>query len=449
MGKLFGTDGVRGVANTELTADLAYKVGKAGSYVLAKETHHRPKILVGIDTRISCDMLQNALASGILSAGGDVYILGVIPTPAVAYLVRKHKADAGVMISASHNPMEYNGIKFFNGSGFKLNDEMEDEIEEIIFHGMESLPTPTGGDLGRIYDLTSAAQEYRDFIKSRNQEDLSGLKLLLDCANGATSNYAGSIFSDLGAEVTVIHNQPDGTNINQNCGSTHMESLKEKLLSGSYDLGIAYDGDGDRVLTMTADGELVDGDKIIAIIGKYLKEQGKLSNNTIVGTIMSNLGLKLMAEENEMDIILSNVGDRYVLEDMLKGNFSIGGEQSGHIILLDYNTTGDGIMSSLVLLNVMKHSKKTLKDLSEIMTTMPQVLENVKVPNDKKAAVMADKEIAKEISRIEELLNGKGRVLLRPSGTEPLIRIMLEGPDVSVIQDEADILAKLIQTKLS
>lgn len=449
MGKLFGTDGVRGVANTELTADLAYKVGKAGSYVLAKETHHRPKILVGIDTRISCDMLQNALASGILSAGGDVYILGVIPTPAVAYLVRKHKADAGVMISASHNPMEYNGIKFFNGSGFKLNDEMEDEIEEIIFHGMESLPTPTGGDLGRIYDLTSAAQEYRDFIKSKNQEDLSGLKLLLDCANGATSNYAGSIFSDLGAEVTVIHNQPDGTNINQNCGSTHMESLKEKLLSGSYDLGIAYDGDGDRVLTMTADGELVDGDKIIAIIGKYLKEQGKLSNNTIVGTIMSNLGLKLMAEENEMDIILSNVGDRYVLEDMLKGNFSIGGEQSGHIILLDYNTTGDGIMSSLVLLNVMKHSKKTLKDLSEIMTTMPQVLENVKVPNDKKAAVMADKEIAKEISRIEELLNGKGRVLLRPSGTEPLIRIMLEGPDVSVIQDEADILAKLIQTKLS
>ncbi|MBU5449753.1 phosphoglucosamine mutase [Acetivibrio sp. MSJd-27] len=448
MGKLFGTDGVRGVANTELTADLAYKVGKAGSYVLAKETHHRPKILVGIDTRISCDMLQNALASGILSAGGDVYILGVIPTPAVAYLVRKHKADAGVMISASHNPMEYNGIKFFNGSGFKLNDEMEDEIEEIIFHGMESLPTPTGGDLGRIYDLTSAAQEYRDFIKSKNQEDLSGLKLLLDCANGATSNYAGSIFSDLGAEVTVIHNQPDGTNINQNCGSTHMESLKEKLLSGSYDLGIAYDGDGDRVLTMTADGELVDGDKIIAIIGKYLKEQGKLSNNTIVGTIMSNLGLKLMAEENEMDIILSNVGDRYVLEDMLKGNFSIGGEQSGHIILLDYNTTGDGIMSSLVLLNVMKHSKKTLKDLSEIMTTMPQVLENVKVPNDKKAAVMADKEIAKEISRIEELLNGKGRVLLRPSGTEPLIRIMLEGPDVSVIQDEADILAKLIQTKL-
>ncbi len=449
MGKLFGTDGVRGVANTELTADLAYKVGKAGSYVLAKETHHRPKILVGIDTRISCDMLQNALASGILSAGGDVYILGVIPTPAVAYLVRKHKADAGVMISASHNPMEYNGIKFFNGSGFKLNDEMEDEIEEIIFHGMESLPTPTGGDLGRIYDLTSAAQEYRDFIKSKNQEDLNGLKLLLDCANGATSNYAGSIFSDLGAEVTVIHNQPDGTNINQNCGSTHMESLKEKLLSGSYDLGIAYDGDGDRVLTMTADGELVDGDKIIAIIGKYLKEQGKLSNNTIVGTIMSNLGLKLMAEENEMDIILSNVGDRYVLEDMLKGNFSIGGEQSGHIILLDYNTTGDGIMSSLVLLNVMKHSKKTLKDLSEIMTTMPQVLENVKVPNDKKAAVMADKEIAKEISRIEELLNGKGRVLLRPSGTEPLIRIMLEGPDVSVIQDEADILAKLIQTKLS
>jgi phosphoglucosamine mutase len=448
MGKLFGTDGVRGVANTELTADLAYKVGKAGSYVLAKETHHRPKILVGIDTRISCDMLQNALASGILSAGGDVYILGVIPTPAVAYLVRKHEADAGVMISASHNPMEYNGIKFFNGSGFKLNDEMEDEIEEIIFHGMESLPTPTGGDLGRIYDLTSAAQEYRDFIKSKNQEDLSGLKLLLDCANGATSNYAGSIFSDLGAEVTVIHNQPDGTNINQNCGSTHMESLKEKLLSGSYDLGIAYDGDGDRVLTMTADGELVDGDKIIAIIGKYLKEQGKLSNNTIVGTIMSNLGLKLMAEENEMDIILSNVGDRYVLEDMLKGNFSIGGEQSGHIILLDYNTTGDGIMSSLVLLNVMKHSKKTLKDLSEIMTTMPQVLENVKVPNDKKAAVMADKEIAKEISRIEELLNGKGRVLLRPSGTEPLIRIMLEGPDVSVIQDEADILAKLIQTKL-
>ncbi len=448
MGKLFGTDGVRGVANTELTADLAYKVGKAGSYVLAKETQHRPKILVGIDTRISCDMLQNALASGILSAGGDVYVLGVIPTPAVAYLVRKHKADAGVMISASHNPMEYNGIKFFNANGFKLNDELEDEIEEIIFHGMESLPTPTGGDLGRIYDLTSAAQEYCDFIKSKNQEDLSGLKLLLDCANGATSNYAGSIFSDLGAKVTVIHNQPDGTNINKDCGSTHMESLKEKLLSGSYDLGIAYDGDGDRVLTMTADGELVDGDKIIAIIGKYLKEQGKLSNNTIVGTIMSNLGLKLMAEENGMNIVLSNVGDRYVLEDMQKGNYSIGGEQSGHIILLDYNTTGDGIMSSLVLLNVLQHSRKTLKELAKIMVTMPQVLENVKVPNEKKAVIMADGEIAEVIARIEKLLAGKGRVLLRPSGTEPLIRIMLEGPDVPVIQKQADVLAELIQSKL-
>lgn len=448
MGKLFGTDGVRGVANTELTADLAYKVGKSGSYVLAKENHHKPKILVGIDTRISCDMLQNALASGILSAGGDVYILGVIPTPAVAYLVRKHKADAGVMISASHNPMEYNGIKFFNGDGFKLSDEIEEEIEELIFCGMDSLPAPTGGDLGRIYDMTYAAQEYSDFIKSKNQEDLSGLKLLLDCANGATSNYAGHIFSDLGAEVTVIHNQPDGTNINKNCGSTHMEGLRKKLLSGTYDLGIAYDGDGDRVLTMTADGELVDGDKIIAIIGNYLKNQGKLSNNTIVGTIMSNLGLKIMAEENGMDIVLSNVGDRYVLEDMLKGNFSIGGEQSGHIILLDYNTTGDGIMSSLVLLNVLKHSNKTLKELAEIMKTMPQVLENVKVPNDKKTEIIADEEIAKEIEQIEKSLNGKGRVLLRPSGTEPLIRIMLEGPEVSDIQKKAETLAKLIQRKL-
>lgn len=446
MGRLFGTDGVRGIANEELTADLAYKLGRAGAFVLT-EGAHRPKILVGMDTRISGDMLEAALVSGILSVGAEAICVGVVPTPAIAYLTRKYNADAGVVISASHNPVEYNGIKFFNGNGYKLSDELEDKIQSIIENNFEGVPAPTGADLGRKVLEEAALEDYVNFAKSTIDVDLKGLKVALDCANGAAYRAAAEGFAQLGAEVYVINNNPDGININEKCGSTHPEELMEYVVKEGCDLGLAFDGDADRCLAVDNKGNLIDGDFIMAICGKHLKEQGKLKDDMVVVTVMSNLGLDIAFNKEKISTIKTKVGDRYVLEEMVKGGYKLGGEQSGHIIFLDYNTTGDGLITGLQIAAVVKRSGKSLSELASMMTKLPQVLVNAKVPNNMKDIHETDSEIAEEIRRIEEQFKGCGRVLIRPSGTEPLVRVMLEGEDQAELDRVAHALAKMIEEK--
>lgn len=448
MGRLFGTDGVRGVANQELTPELAYKLGRAGAFVLTEGTH-KPKIIVGMDTRISGYMLEAALVSGILSVGAEAVCLGVVPTPAVAYLTRKYGADAGVVISASHNPVEDNGIKFFNGQGYKLSDELEDKIESVIESNFEGVPSPVGADLGRRVVEESALDDYVEFAKSTVDGNLKGLKIALDCANGASYESAVVTFRQLGAEVVVINNDPDGVNINANCGSTHPEELMDYVVKKRCDLGLAFDGDADRCLAVDEKGKLISGDFILAICGKYLKDQGKLNKNVLVVTVMSNLGLDLALREEDIATIKTKVGDRYVLEEMLKEEYSLGGEQSGHIIFLEHNTTGDGLVTGLQLAAVVKKSGKKLSELASMMTELPQVLVNAKVPNNMKDIHETDFEIVEAIKEIEEKLHGCGRVLIRPSGTEPLVRVMLEGKVQSELDEMAHSLANLIEKKAS
>lgn len=448
MSRMFGTDGVRGIANTELDARLAYNLGRVGAYVLT-EGAHKPKILVGKDTRISGDMLEAALVAGILSVGAEAVVLGVVPTPAVAHLTREYGADAGVMISASHNPVEYNGIKFFDDKGYKLSDELEDEIQRVIESDFEGVPSPVGTQLGREIIEVGALDDYIEFAKNTIPFKLNGLKVALDCANGASYMSSVRAFRELGADVYVINDNPDGTNINEKCGSTHPEELMEYVVKKGCDIGFAFDGDADRCLAVDEKGNLINGDFILAICGKHLKEINRLKDNTLVVTVMSNLGLDIACNELGMNTLKTKVGDRYVLEEMIKGKYVLGGEQSGHIIFLDYNTTGDGLVTALQIASIVKKEGKTLSELCSIMKELPQVLANATVPNNKKNIYLEDKEIQDEINRIEELLHGKGRVLIRPSGTEPLVRVMLEGENQTEIDELAHNLANMIEEKSS
>lgn len=444
MSRMFGTDGVRGVAGMELTIELAMKLGQAGAYVLTKEQEHQPTIIVGCDTRISGGMLANALMAGICSVGANAIYAGVVPTPAIAYLTRKHKVDAGVVISASHNPMEFNGIKFFNGEGYKLSDQLEDEIEELIVNNMKDVPIPTGSGIGRIEYRLDIKNEYIAFMKKQVPVDLSGMKIVVDCAEGASYETSVKTLRELGANLVAIHVHPDGTNINSNCGSTHMEELRARVVYEKADIGIAFDGDADRMMAVDELGNVVDGDQVMAIIGNHMKQQGKLNKNTIVVTVMSNLGFTLMGEREGLNIEKTKVGDRYVLEHMVANGYNLGGEQSGHIIFLDDNTTGDGLLSALHLLKVMTETKRKLSDLAEIMEVLPQALVNAKVPNHKKEHYMEYAEIAEAVKTLEDKFHGEGRVLIRPSGTEPMVRVMIEGKDQQAIEKEAEKLAELI-----
>lgn len=447
MGVLFGTDGVRGLANVELTPQLAFNLGRAGAYVLTKENKHAPSIIIGMDTRISGDMLEASLAAGMCSVGANVISAGVIPTPAIAYLVRKYNLDAGVVISASHNPFPDNGIKFFSGNGYKLKDELENEIEEIILDGgLAELPVVSGAEVGRRTIAEDALEDYIRFLEDTlDGLRFDGLRIAVDCANGATYQAAPSLLFELGASVSVLANEPNGININDNCGSTHMEALIDYVKENNFDIGVAFDGDGDRCLVVDELGNFIDGDEIMSICGNYLKEKGQLTKNCIVATVMSNLGFMLMGEEYGIDIEKTAVGDRYVLEKMLECGYVLGGEQSGHVIFLNHNTTGDGILTAITLISIMKQTGKKLSELNRYMEKLPQVLINAKVPNDKKENYLSDEVIQAEIKRITEKFEGKGRVLIRPSGTEPLVRVMIEGKDINEITTDAAALAKMLE----
>lgn len=446
MKRMFGTDGVRGVANRELTPQLAMQLGQAGAIVLAKHNAgHRPRILVGCDTRLSGGMLANALMAGACSVGADVVYLGILPTPAVAYLAKAHRADCGVVISASHNPMEFNGIKFFDGEGFKLPDATEDEIEALIRSGMKDVVFPEGEKVGRItYDF-DMRREYVQHAIELVPVDLTGLRIVMDCAEGAAYETNVEAVRALGAELIALHTSPDGTNINRDCGSTHMEELAARVAAEGADCGLAFDGDADRFLAVDEKGAIVNGDQIMAVVGRHLKQQGKLAQDTVVVTVMSNLGFFLCCDREGLRIEKTQVGDRYVLEEMQKGGYNFGGEQSGHVIYLDENTTGDGLLSALHLLQVMKETGRSLSELASICEMMPQALVNAPVSNDKKEHYMEFPEVAEACRALEQEFAGEGRVLIRPSGTEPLVRVMIEGRDGEVIRARAQALADLIE----
>ena len=445
MGKLFGTDGVRGVAGKDLTCELALQIGRATAAELTSLDGHRPRILIGKDTRVSGDMLECTLAAGLCSVGADVDLLGVIPTPGVAYLVRKYGADAGIVISASHNPMEFNGIKIFKGDGYKLPDEVENRIEAHIFKNCEDIKICDGAEIGRVHRLDTAVDDYVDALEQHIDADLSGLNVLFDCANGASAKVAQKLFPRLGCQCSFTGTLDDGVSVNDGCGSTHLDRLEKKVVEGGFDCGIAFDGDADRLLAVDELGNVVDGDQIMAIVGAHMRNMGKLKQNTIVATVMSNLGLFLFGEKEKIHIEKTKVGDRYVLERMREIGASLGGEQSGHIIFLDENTTGDGLLSALHLLEVMVVTGKPLSELSKIMTVLPQALVNVTVPNHRKEHFMEYPEIAAAIEELEKEFAGEGRVLIRPSGTEPKVRVMIEGKDKERIDKEAHRIADLIQ----
>ncbi|KUJ91744.1 MAG: phosphoglucosamine mutase [Thermoanaerobacter thermocopriae] len=447
MARLFGTDGVRGIANYDLTPQLAFELGRAGAYVLTQGTH-RPKVVVGKDSRISGDMLECALTAGLTSVGAEVISVGIIPTPTVAYLTRLYQADAGVMISASHNPVEYNGIKFFDKDGYKLPDEVEDRIENIIKEKIE-LPSPIGTGIGTRKEYTNSHRDYIEFLKSTIDGDLKEMKIVIDCAYGASSTVAPILFKELGAEVILYGAEPIGDKINVNCGSTHPEKLQQLVIKNGADIGLAFDGDADRLIAVDEKGNVIDGDHIMAICAIDLKKKGRLKNNTVVATVMSNIGFEIALKEQGINLIRTKVGDRYVLEEMIKGRYSIGGEQSGHIIFLDDNTTGDGEITALKLCSILKESGKKLSELAACMVTYPQVLINAKVKNELKNAYLEDEEIKREIKNLEREMKGEGRVLIRPSGTEPLVRVMVEGKDYNKISQMAKELAELIERKLN
>lgn len=448
MGRLFGTDGARGIANTELTCELAMQIGRAAALVLTKHQSRKPKILIGRDTRISSSMLEAALVAGLCSVGADAELIGVIPTPGVAYLVSRYEADAGIMISASHNPVEFNGIKLFSSTGYKLSDDIEQEIEALILDNPQDIPLKEGTELGRVYRRRSAPFDYINHICASIDGDLKGIKVAVDCANGSASTTADKLFENLGAEAIVFHAEPDGTNINKDCGSTHIESLTKFVKIHECQLGVAFDGDADRCLAVDENGNVVDGDQMIAIFADYMKKEGTLAKDTAVVTVMSNLGFFRFAENNDIHAVATKVGDRYVLEEMLKEGYNIGGEQSGHIIFSDYATTGDGQLSAVKLLSIIKATGKPLSELADVMEQYPQVMVNVNVSNDKKELLNTDIDIQKAIQTAGNTLGKDGRILVRASGTEPLIRVMAEGKDHRLIQQFADNIAATIQDKL-
>lgn len=448
MGKYFGTDGVRGVANTELTPELAFKIGRCGGHVLTKAAGNgKPTVCIGMDTRISGPMLEAAMTAGLLSIGANVIRLGVVTTPAVAYLTRKLGLQAGVMISASHNPVEDNGIKFFGGDGFKLTDETELEIERLIDEEEDRLPRPAGGDLGEVADRPEAALQYVSYLKSTVDVDFEGMRIVLDCANGAAHGLAPRVFRELGAEVFLLGAAPNGLNINKQCGSTHPETLQAEVRRLGADLGLSYDGDADRLIAVDEQGEVTDGDYILAICGDYLNREGKLNHSTVVSTVMSNLGYHKALEGLGIRSKQTAVGDRYVMEAMREGGYNLGGEQSGHVIFLDYSTTGDGILTSLQLAQVVRKTGKPLSELKNVMRKYPQVLLNVRVAD--KSRLNDNPAIVQAIKEAEMRLAGNGRVLVRPSGTESLVRVMIEGPEEALIAQYAQRIADVVKAELS
>ncbi len=448
MGKLFGTDGIRGIVGDNLTAELAYRVGQAVTLVLLEEKGEMPLITIGMDTRVSSDMLEGAMIAGITSVGGSVMPLGTIPTPAVAYLTVKVEADAGVVISASHNPFEHNGIKVFNGQGYKLSDALEARVEEKIL-SPQPMPIQTGAGIGkRIHGMKNLKYEYIKHLAGTIDEDLGGLRVLVDCANGAASATAPDLFSGFEIEADFIHRRPNGVNINDRCGSTYLKSLSAMVTAGEYDLGIAFDGDADRCLMIDEQGQVIDGDKTMAVCGYDMKRRGLLTGRTIVGTVMSNLGLHEFCNKNNIRLVCTPVGDRNVLEKMLEFGYRIGGEQSGHTIFTDFATTGDGQLTALQFLQVLKRSGQRASELASICPSYPQTLVNVKLPNQAglKEQIMASGALAEAVRREEELLGGDGRVLVRPSGTEPLIRVMVEAKTDAQASECAGRLADLVKS---
>ena len=445
MGKYFGTDGVRGVANSELTPELAFKLGRFGGYVLTKDKD-RPKVLIGRDTRISGHMLEGALVAGLLSIGAEVMRLGVISTPGVAYLTKALGAQAGVMISASHNPVADNGIKFFGPDGFKLSDDQELEIEGLMDLEADELPRPVGADLGQVNDYFEGGQKYLQYLKQSVDEDFTGLHIALDCAHGATSSLAAHLFADLDADLSTMGASPNGLNINDGVGSTHPEALAAFLKEKGADLGLAFDGDGDRLIAIDEKGNIVDGDQIMYICGKFMKETGQLKQGTVVSTVMSNLGFYKGLQEHGIQSIQTAVGDRYVVEEMKKSGYNLGGEQSGHIIFLDYNTTGDGLLTGLQLANIMKATKKPLSELAGEMKKYPQVLVNIKVTD--KYHVTDNLKVKEVIEQVEAEMAGNGRILVRPSGTEPLVRVMAEAPSAELCKEYVDRIAAVVEEEM-
>lgn len=448
MGRLFGTDGARGIANKELTCELAMNIGRAAAMVLTDSNNKHPKIIIGKDTRISSDMLEGALIAGLCSVGANVVSLGVVPTPAVAFLVGKYKADAGIMISASHNPHEFNGIKIFSGDGYKLPDALEEQIEAIVLDKVEEAKLVLGKDVGSVSVAENAVKDYIDHIKSTVPFALNGMKVALDCSNGSASRTAQRLFTELGAECHMLFDQPNGININHDCGSTHMEKLISYVKEHSLDAGIAFDGDADRCLAVDDKGNLVDGDFLMAICAADLKSRGKLAKNAVVGTIMTNMGFNKFCEDNGMKFVSTKVGDRYVLEDMRREEYNFGGEQSGHIIFLDFATTGDGQLTAAQLLSIMKRRQAKLSSISTLMSRYPQVMINVTVSSEGKLHYYTDNKIKEAIEQAKNILGNKGRIIVRPSGTEPLIRVMVEGENHDEIQHLAQDVADLIKERL-
>lgn len=445
MGKYFGTDGIRGIVNVELDGHLAFKVGRAVAYALAQQSNRRAKILIGKDTRISSDMLEAALTAGICSSGADVECLGVIPTPAVAHLTIKHMADAGIVISASHNSYEHNGIKIFAGNGYKLSDELEARIEEYIDH-VDDLPKATHDKIGRVLPLgMNPVQEYTDYLVDTISGDLSGLRVAVDCANGASSATASMLFRKLNVDATIRYYEPDGCNINAHCGSTHLEALQHLVKEGKFDVGVAFDGDADRCLIVDDKGEVLDGDRIMAVCAVELKKQNKLRGNAFVATILSNMGLHAYAREKGVNIVCSNVGDRYVLEKMLENGYILGGEQSGHVIFLEYATTGDGELTAIQFLKILKDSGKHASEIAAEVVPWPQVMINVTVPTALKYSLAERQEVQDAIAKEEKTL-GEGRILVRPSGTEPLVRVMVEGVNKDRVYAAAEAVAQVIES---
>ena len=449
MGRLFGTDGIRGIANQDLTCELATQLGRAAAKVLTNKSNPHPKVLIGKDTRLSSDMLENAMAAGLCSIGASVVTLGVVPTPAVAYLVEKYKADAGVMISASHNSFEYNGIKIFSGDGYKLPDDLEERIEDIILGKSDiSHEFPTEAGIGTVTRAENAVRDYIDHVKNTVHFSLNGLKIAIDTANGSASATAEALFTELGAEVVMLNDRPDGINVNQDCGSTHMEGLIEYVKTHEVDAGVAFDGDADRCLMVDEQGNFVDGDFIMAICAMDMKSRGKLAGNTVVGTIMTNLGFQRFCEENGMEFEATKVGDRYVLEEMLLDGYNFGGEQSGHVIFRDFATTGDGQLTACQLLSLMRRREAKLSSLATLMQRFPQTMLNIQVSPEGKLAFYTDHKVKAAIDKASETLGKDGRVIVRPSGTEPLLRVMVEGKDEELIQKLAEDVAQVIREEL-
>ena len=448
MGRLFGTDGVRGIANTALTCELAMEIGRAAAMVLADGTRRRPLILIGKDTRLSSDMLEGALTAGLCSVGADVILTGVVPTPAVAYLVGRYKADAGIMISASHNPYGFNGIKIFSGDGFKLPDALEEQVEAIVLDHVKKPALASGGEIGKVSRADTAVKDYVDHLKSTVLYSLEGLRVAIDAANGSASVTAARLFSQLGAEAVLLSDRPNGVNINDGCGSTHMGQLQKMVAQGGFDAGIAFDGDADRCLCVDENGSIMDGDQIMAVCALDMQERGKLAKNTVVGTVMTNLGFIRFCEEQGMRFIATKVGDRFVLEELLLEEYSFGGEQSGHVIFRDFASTGDGQLTAIQLLSLMRRKGQKLSELSGVMKRFPQTMINVPVSSEGKLAFYTNSAVKQAVEDAKSQLGSQGRILVRVSGTEPYVRVMTEGEDPQAIEEIAAQVASVVEQEL-